>query len=147
LAPREATPARERAHAGRARRRDSHLLGLGVDAAREGRARRLLPLPPVLPRRAVLVPVGQVLLVRGAHRIGQRALRARVDIDAPLEDREALPAALRELAGGLTPKGSDPSPFNGQDRPYVDLHAPAARRPAPRARAVRSTARSPGRRS
>ena len=67
---------------------------------------------PVLPRRPVLVPVGQVVRVGIAHGVGERPLRAAVDVDAALEDREAMPDAGRERVDA-----------NGQGRPSSDLRS------------------------
>ncbi len=77
----ELTPGRERG-------RHRHLVGLAADEPREGGACRLGPLDPVLPRCALLVPVGQVGVVGRAHRVRERALRAGVEVGEPLEDRE-----------------------------------------------------------
>ena len=87
---------RERRDAGRLGGRDRDLVRLGADQVGAGRARPLCLLDPVLPRRAVLVPVAQVGLVGAAHGIRERPLRARVDVDLLLEDRKAVPAAGRE---------------------------------------------------
>ena len=72
--------------------------GCAVDEARERRARRLGALDPVVPRRAALVPARQVVVVRGAHRVGERALRARVDVGEPLEDREPRAGSARDAS-------------------------------------------------
>ena len=100
---REVDRTRERADACRERRRDRDVVGLRVHEPREGRARRLVALDPVVPRRAALVPADEVLLVGGAHGIGERALRARVDVDEPLEDREALATRADGANGQGTP--------------------------------------------
>ena len=105
---REAQAARERAHARGERGRHGDLVRRRVDEPGEGAARRLLPLDPVLPGSAVLVPVGEVLLVGRAHRVRQRSLRAGVDVDLLLEDREPVAAALRERRC-----------LNGQGRPFA----------------------------
>src|SRR5439155_10352458 len=71
---------------------------------------RGLELPdPVLPGRTVLVPVGQVAVVGRAHRVRERALRAAVDVDAPLEDGEAVANPGRERV--------DAGSSSGQGRP------------------------------
>src|SRR5215208_2087832 len=80
--------------AGGQRRRDSDLVGLCVDDPREGPTRVLALLDPVLPRRAAFVPVLQVAVVRLADRVRERALRARVDVDALLEDWKAMANAV-----------------------------------------------------
>src|SRR5205807_4304051 len=107
-----------------------------VDEPRKGGARRFLPLDPVLPWRALLVPVGEVLLVRGAHRVRERSLRAGVDVDLVLEDGEAVTATLRERRF-----------LNGQGRPFAGPRAAGARSPAPARRAAPSRERIRGRRS
>ena len=116
---RKAQATRERAHARRERRRHGNLIRARVDEAREGAACRFLPLDPVLPRSALLVPVGEVLPVRGAHGVGQRSLRAGVDVHLMLEDREAVAAAL-----------GDRCCVNGQGRPFAGPRAGGARSPA-----------------
>ena len=100
----EVDRARERAHAGRERRGHGDVVRRTADEAGEGRPGGLGPLDPVLPRRPALVPARQIVAVRGAHRVRERALRARVDVGQPLEDREA------RAAGG--------NGANGQGRPF-----------------------------
>jgi hypothetical protein len=58
----------------RERRRDGDLVRVGVDERRERGARGLGALDPVLPRRAVLVPVAEVVVVGLPHRVGERTL-------------------------------------------------------------------------
>ena len=103
----EVDAAREGAHAGRERRRDRDVVGRAADEPRERAACRLGALDPVVPRRAALVPARQVVVVCGAHRVGERALRARVDVRQPLEDREAMAAACGQRVGA-----------NGQGTPF-----------------------------
>ena len=81
-APRETESACERAHSRGQGRRDGDLVRDRVDEAGEGSARGLLALDPVLPGGALLVPVVEVLLVGASDRVGERALRAGVDVDA-----------------------------------------------------------------
>ena len=128
--------ARQRAHAGRERGRDGDLVGPGADEPGERRSGRLGALDPVVPGRAAVVPARQVVVVGGTHRIRERALRARVDVDEPLEDREPVSAAVRHGRG-----------VNGQGRPSADRRWRSGRRPAPRGRRGPSRARSRGRRS
>src|SRR5215208_6430954 len=59
-----------------------------TSAPRSSCACAICPLDPVLPLRPVLVPAVEVLLVGGADGVGERALRARVDVDALAEDRK-----------------------------------------------------------
>ena len=68
------------------------------------RARRLEPADPVLPGRAVLVPVVEVAPVGVAHRVRERSLRAAVDVDALLEDREAVPDPRRAATRRQRPR-------------------------------------------
>src|SRR5215208_957928 len=82
------------AEASRKRRRDSDLVGLCVDDPGEGPTRVLALLDPVLPRRAAFVPVLQVAVVRLADRVRERALRARVYVDALVEGREPVANAV-----------------------------------------------------
>ena len=81
----------EGAHRLRDRGRDRHLRGLGAYEPCEGRAGRVRSFDPVLPLGAVLVPSGEVLLVRAPHVDRERALRARVRVGRVLEDGEASP--------------------------------------------------------
>src|SRR6266567_2891622 len=85
---------RERAHARRKRCRHGDLVRTRVDETRERAACRFLPLDPVLPRSPLLVPVLEVLVVRGAYGIRKGTLRAGVDVDLLLEDRKAVTTAL-----------------------------------------------------
>ena len=82
--------ARDRVHARRDRRRHGDLVVVGADEPGEARARRLGALHPVLPGRALLVPVAQVVGVGVAHGVGEHALRAAVEVDLVLEQREAV---------------------------------------------------------
>ena len=92
----EAQPARKRAHAGRDGGRHGDLVLVRFDEARDASAHRLQLPDPVLPRRAVLVPVGEVAVVRCTDRVGECALRAAVDVDALLEDGEPVPDPRRQ---------------------------------------------------
>ena len=132
----EAQAAEQRADAGGDRSRHRDLVLVRVHQARNAAAHGLEPPDPVLPRRAVLVPVVEVPGVRLAHRVGERALRAAVDVDLPLEDREAVPDPSRQR-----------SDINGQGRPCAGPRAGAATKRPRRARSARSAARSHGRRS
>ena len=97
-----AQAARDGVHAGRDRGRDGDLVVVGADEAGEARARRLGALHPVLPGRALLVPVAQVVGVGAAHGVGEHALRAAVEVDLVLEQREAMADRVRQrvAAGG-----------------------------------------------
>ena len=112
--------------------------GTCVDEPGEGSAGGFLPLHPVLPRRALVVPVLEVLLVGSAHRVRQRPLRARVDVHLPLEDRESVPAPSRER-GGLNGQGRPSSSPRVQAGLLRALPAPVARWRA-RSRGLRSRA-------
>jgi len=70
---RETETARQRAHSGGERCRYRDLVGTCVDEAGEGAARGFLTLDPVLPRRALVVPVLEVLLVGSPDRVRQCA--------------------------------------------------------------------------
>ena len=133
---RETETARQRAHSRGERRRHRDLVGACVDEPGEGAAGGFLPLDPVLPRRALVVPVLEVLLVGSAHRVRQRTLRARVDVHLPVEDREPVPAPSRERGG-----------LNGQGRPSSSPRAQAALLRALPAPVARWRARSRGLRS
>ncbi len=91
-----AQAAGDRVHARRDRRRDGDLVVVGAHEAGEARARRLGALHPVLPGRALLVPVAQVVGVGAAHRVGEHALRAAVEVDLMLEQREAVADGVRQ---------------------------------------------------
>ena len=86
----EAQAARDRVHAGRDRGGDGDLVVVGADQTGEARARRLGALHPVLPGRALLVPVAQVVGVGLAHGVREHALRAAVEVGLVLEQREAV---------------------------------------------------------
>src|SRR5439155_25915431 len=116
-----------------------------VQETGEGGARRLLALDPVLPRGPLLVPVGEVLLVRRPHRVRQRALGTGVDVHLLLEDREAVTTALGERKARVRSlRGQTP---NGQGRPSSGPRAAATRSPARSERVDPSRGRSRGRRS
>ncbi len=91
----EPEPAGERAHAGRDRGRHRHLVLVGADQPGDAAAGSFELVDPVLPRRAVLVPVGEIAGVGVAHGIGECALRAAVDVDTALEEWEAVPDPSR----------------------------------------------------
>ncbi len=110
--------------------------GCGVHEPRERRPRRLGPLDPVLPLRAVLVPASEVLVVGLADVDRERALRAGVRVGRVLEDREARADGLTDGAGA-----------SGQGRPFAAPRAGSAPTPSPRARSCRSRGRTRGRRS
>ncbi len=91
------------------------------------------PLDPVVPRRPAVVPPVEIVLVRSPHGIREGPLRAGVDVDEPLEDREA-----RAASGDGA---------NGQGRPFAGLRSRGDPRPCPRGPAGRSRGRSHDRRS
>ena len=136
---RVAQAAGEGAHAGRERGRDRDLVRLRVDEPCERRPPCIGALDPVLPRSAVLVPIAEVRLVGAADGVGEGSLRAAVDVDEALEDREAVPDAVgkRARCDGLS----------GQGRPSGGPRRRAAPSPSRRARPVRSGGRSRDRRS
>jgi len=115
---------------------ETDLVLVRVHERRDGAPHSLETPDPVLPRRAVLVPVVQVLPVGVAHRVRERALRAAVDVDPLLEHREAVPDAPRQRRD-----------VNGQGKPFEDPRARAVRRLCPRARCDPSGAHTRGRRS
>ena len=124
----------EGADCGGDRRLDRDVVRLGAEQGGERGAGGLGALDPVPPLGAVLVPAGEVLLVRAADRVGQRPLRARVDVDLALEDRK-------------TPANRLADPANGQGRPSSDPRPRAGRSPCPGGRRGPSRGRSRGRRS
>ena len=67
---------------------DRNVVRSGAEELRERRAGSLGALDPVLPLRAILVPAVEVLVVGGADDVGERSLRAGVDVDLVAEDRE-----------------------------------------------------------
>ncbi len=132
----EAEAADEPAHTRGDRGRDRDLVLAGVHEPRDRRPHRLEAADPVLPGRAVLVPVVEVAGVGVAHRVRERSLRAAVDVDLPLEDRKAVPNPARQRGD-----------VNGQGRPSADPRAGAAPRPFRTTRHARSGARTHGLRS
>ena len=78
---------------------DRDVVRSGAEELRERGSGRLRALDPVPPLRAVLVPAGEVLLVRRADGVGERTLRARVDVDLVAEDREPPSNRLANLSG------------------------------------------------
>ena len=125
----------ERAHSLRNRGRDGDVVGLRVQQPGERGSRRLVPLDPELPLRAVLVPAGQPLLRCRADAVRKRTLRARVRVRRVLEDRE------------LVPNGQSRGQVRGQVRGRVGfgpVHAHAEltqRPPALASRAVKISVR------
>ena len=87
----------QRAHALRDGRRDRDVVRSCVQKPRDSRAKRLVPLDPEVPLRAVGVPAREPLLDRLAHGVRESALRARVEVRRGLEDREL--AAYRGADG------------------------------------------------
>ena len=132
----EAERARQRAHAGRQRGGDGDLVGPGADEPGERRSGRLGALDPVVPGRTALVPARQVVVVGGAHRIRERALRARVDVDEALEDRE------RGVGSG-PPRSCCQRPRYAFRRSSLAIRSPAG----PRGRRGRWRGHTRGRRS
>ncbi len=114
-----------------------HLLRRRADQAREGRPCRIRPFHPVLPLGAVLVPAGEVLVVRLSDVHRERALRAGVGVDRVLEDREAGAYGVPRCQ----------TPAIAQGRPFAAPRAAGARRPFPRARSALSRGRTRDRRS
>jgi hypothetical protein len=94
----EVDPAHEGAHRGGDGGLDRDLVRPDLEQAGEAAAHRLGPLDPVLPLGPVPVPPVEVLHVRRPHCVGQRSLRARVDVDLVAEDRESAPDRLADLA-------------------------------------------------
>src|SRR3989304_5327335 len=79
----EAQAAHDGRDARRERGRDGHLVGVGVHEPGEARARRLGALDPVLPGRALLLPVAQGVGVGLPDGVRERPPRGRVDVDLP----------------------------------------------------------------
>ena len=90
----------DRVHTLRDRCRHRDLVGLAVQEPRKARAGRFGPLDPELPLCAVRVPAREVLLVCVAHAVGERTLRARVEIRRVLEDREFGAHRVADATGG-----------------------------------------------
>ena len=82
------------------RGRDGDLVRLAVQQRGEPRTGRLGPLDPELPLGAVLVPPREVLLVGGPDAMREGALRAGVEVDRVLEDRELPPYGVTDAVGG-----------------------------------------------
>jgi hypothetical protein len=83
--------ARERVDTGGGRGSDGDLIRAHAQHLRHGRAHRLLPAEPALPVRAHRQPIVQVGVDSLPHGIGQRAIRAAVEIGLALEQRESAP--------------------------------------------------------
>ena len=120
----------------RDRGRDRDVVGRRMQQPCDRRSERLVPLDPVVPLGAVRVPAREPLLDRCAHPVGERALRAGVEVRRRLEDRE--------LAAD---RGADPSRLNGQGTPSGALRPRGGLPRCPRARSCRSKGRSRDRRS
>src|SRR5579864_7321347 len=67
---------------------DSNFIRGATDEIRKSRTCRLILLHPHIPRRAPLMPTCNVVLQTAFHSVGQRTLRAGVEINLALKDFE-----------------------------------------------------------